>query len=468
MTSMDLKEVERKMLGDAYISDETKRLLQGLCDCGSRFAGTVSEKQAAGYLVERMKEYNLESIHLEDVEYLGWKRGKTLLEATGPEHKELECVGLPWSPGTPEGGVEAELLNMGNGTVVDYELQGNQVPGKIVMTTSFTPPWMRGQHRCEKLSRAENLKAAGFIYAKNDPGMLCETGVASWNPPETLGRIVGLPCVGTSKEVATYLSRLKERGKVRVRITAEHTSGPATTWNILGEIKGSEKPDEVILAGGHFDGHDVAVGAVDNASGICVMLEAARLLASHRESVKRTIRFIAFAGEETGDFGSSGYVLSHLDALDGFRFMFNLDGAGRAARPGVMVQGWPDALPFFKKVSQEMGQPMSVDVGFGIYSDHMPFALRGIHTASLVGGSSFTGSTGSRGWGHTKADTEDKVDIRDMREASACLARLLLRTASAEELPFGRKGREEIREMLKRYGYDEVMRVLGSYPSWLL
>jgi aminopeptidase YwaD len=235
----------------------------------------------------------------------------------------------------------------------------------------------------------------------------------------------------------------------------------------LGEIRGTEKPDEIFLVGGHFDGHDVAVGAMDNASGICVVLEAARLLARHKESVKRTIRFIAFAGEETGDFGSSGYVLSHIDELDKFKLMFNLDGAGRAARPGVMVQGWPDAVPFFKKVSQEMGQPMPVDVSFGIYSDHMPFALRGIHTASLVGGSSFTGSTGSRGWGHTKADTEDKVDIRDMREASANLARLLLRTAAVNELPFRRKGKEDTKEMLKRYGYDEVMEVLGSYPSWL-
>ncbi len=464
---VDFRDIEKEILGNAYISVETKRLLQGLCSCGSRFAGTASEKKAVAYLLERMKQYNLENVHTEEVAYLGWKRGKTLLEATEPEHRELECVGLPWSPSTPADGIEAELLNLGNGTTVDYELQSDQVPGKIVMMTSFTPPWMRGQHRCEKLTRAENLNAAGFVYVKNDPGMLCETGVASWNPPETLGRIVRLPCVGTSREVGAFLSRLRDRGRVKVRIMAEHTSGPATTWNVLGEIKGSEKPDEIILVGGHFDGHDVAVGAIDNASGVCVMLEASRLLANHRESVRRTIRFIAFAGEETGDFGSSGYVLNHLAELDRFKFMFNLDGAGRAARPGLMVQGWPDAVPFFKKVSQEMGQPMPVDVGFSIYSDHMPFALRGIHTASLVGGSSFTGSTGSRGWGHTKADTEDKVDIRDMREASACLARLLLRTAAVEELPFKQKRKEEIREMLRRYGYDEVMRVLGSYPTWL-
>ena len=111
---------------------------------------------------------------------------------------------------------------------------------------------------------------------------------------------------------------------------------------------------------------------------------------------------------------------------------------------------------------------MPIGVGFGLYSDHMPFALRGIHTANLRGGSSFRGSTGTRGWGHTKADTEDKVDIRDMREASAVLAWLILRMATADELPFKRKSNEDIKAMLQQHGYDEVMKLHGSYPSWLL
>ncbi len=463
----DLREIEKDILGEAYISNETQENLLTLCSFGSRFAGTPSEKQAVEYILGKMREYNLDNPHTEEIEYLGWKRGTTTFEVMEPESKELKCVGLPWTPSTPKGGVEAELLNLGNGTNIDYELHKDEVSGRIVMTTSFTPPWMRGQHRCEKLCRAENLGAAGFIYAKNDPGLLCETGVASWNPPETLGRIVGFPAVGTSKEVAKYLGRLQRKGKVKVRITANHTSSMDLTWNVVGEIIGKEKPDEVIVAGAHFDGHDIAVGAMDDAAGACVVLEAARLLARHKDAVKRTIRFITFPGEETGAFGSAGYVLSHLQNIDDIKFMFNLDGAGRASKPGVMVQGFPDTIPLFKKISLDMGQPMPVDISFSLYSDHMPFALRGIHTASLRGGDSFTTRSGSRGWGHTEADTEDKVDIRDMREADINLARLLLRMANAERLPFVRKSKEEVRSMLQEYGYFEVMKVLGSYPSWL-
>jgi hypothetical protein len=97
----------------------------------------------------------------------------------------------------------------------------------------------------------------------------------------------------------------------------------------------------------------------------------------------------------------------------------------------------------------------------------MPFSLRGIHTASLRGGRSFSGWSGTRGFGHTKADTLDKVDIRDMREAAANLARILLRTANADEIPFKRKEKKEIVKMLEHYGLAEVMNILGSFPSWL-
>jgi Iap family predicted aminopeptidase len=464
---VDLIEIEKDILGEAYISNETQSNLVNLCNFGSRFAGTPSEKEAVDYILEKMKTYNLDNSHLEEVKYLGWKRGSATLEVTEPVNKELDCIGLPWSPSSPKEGTEAELLDLGNGTYVDYELHKEEVPGKIVMTTAFTPPWMRGQHRAEKLCRAENLEAAGFIYAKNDPGLLCETGVASWNPPETLGRIVRLPSVGTSKEVAAYLGRLRKKGKVKVRIKASHSSGPAITWNVVGEIDGKEKPDEIIIAGAHFDGHDIAPGAMDDAAGACVVLEAARLLARHKDAIKRTIKFITFPGEETGDFGSAGYMLKHNDEADKIRFMFNLDGAGRASRPGVMVQAWPDSLPFFKKISAEMGQPMPTGVSFSLYSDHMPFSMRGIHTASLRGGNSFKASTGTRGWGHTRADTIDKVDVRDMREAACNLARLLLRLANATDLPFKRKSKNEIKKMLEHYGYDEVMKVLKSYPSWL-
>jgi len=128
--------------------------------------------------------------------------------------------------------------------------------------------------------------------------MLCEIGVTSWKPLETLGKIVRFPAVGTSYEVAAYLKRLIKNDKVKVKITSKHNSEPAVTWNVVGEVKGRILPDEVIIAGAHFDGYDIAPGEMDDAARACVVMEAARLLAIHKDSIMRTIRFITFPGEK--------------------------------------------------------------------------------------------------------------------------------------------------------------------------
>ena len=93
--SKNLGEIEKEILGEAYISNETRKNLLALCSFGSRFAGTPSEGEAVKYLLRKMKEYNLDKPHTEEVKYLGWKRGATKLEVTKPEKKELRCIGLP-------------------------------------------------------------------------------------------------------------------------------------------------------------------------------------------------------------------------------------------------------------------------------------------------------------------------------------------------------------------------------------
>ncbi len=115
----DLRTIDKDILGEAYVSDETLINLTRLCSFGSRFSGTPGERQAVEYMHKKMEEYGLDDPRLEEVEYLGWTRGTTKLEVLEPERKDLDCIGLPWIPSTPEGGVVAELLNMGQGTDVD-------------------------------------------------------------------------------------------------------------------------------------------------------------------------------------------------------------------------------------------------------------------------------------------------------------------------------------------------------------
>lgn len=464
---MDIQEIEENILGCIYASNESKQVHHQLCSFGSRFAGTPSEKRAVGYLAQKLKEYGLNNVHTEEFTYNGWWRGTTKFEVTNPIHRILPSVGLPWSPSTPTKGVEAELLNLGDGMKVDYEIYGEKVPGKIVMTTSFSPPWMRGAHRCEKMGRAENLGAKGFIYMKNDSGLLEETGVATWSTPKEMGRIADFPSVGISRETGAYLTRLGQNGPVKVRITMKHKIGSAIGRNIMGDIVGKENNGEILLVGAHFDGHDIAVGAMDDAAGTCVAVEAARTMVKHFDELRRTVRFVLFPGEEVGCFGSTAYVNNHLEELDSTRFMLNLDGAGRGTRSGILLQGFPESIQFFKQLGREMGINLRTGVNFGLYSDHMPYALRGVETASFPSGDSFQASSGTRGWGHTAADTEDKVDLRDLQEGAALVSRIITRMAIKEKLPMRRRSVEEVKAMLQRYALDEVMKVERGWPSFL-
>jgi Zn-dependent M28 family amino/carboxypeptidase len=133
----------------------------------------------------------------------------------------------------------------------------------------------------------------------------------------------------------------------------------------------------------------------------------------------------------------------------------------------MLLQGFPESIPFFKRLGVEMGTPLKTGVNFGLYSDHMPFALRGVETGNLASAEAFRANPGTRGFGHTKADTEDKVSLLDLQEWAAMVCKIMTRIATIEELPFRPRSVGEVKSMLSDYGLNEVMKVQRSWPSYL-
>jgi Zn-dependent M28 family amino/carboxypeptidase len=380
----------------------------------------------------------------------------------------LPCIGLPYSPSTPKEGLEGEFLSVGDGTHNEYELLKNEISGKIVMTTSRTPPYhKRWIHRCEKLGRAIQHGAKAFIFMNHFAGLGEVTGGARLGAFEGLGTLCDVPTIGISKETGSTLLRLQRDGVVKVKITSNHEAKPNTSWNVVAEIRGIKKPEEKIIIGAHFDGHDISQGAMDDAAGACVVIEAARAMAKYKDECSRTVKFIAFPLEEPGLFGSIAYVNAHKDEMKNIKFMLNLDGAGRAQRPGIMLQGFPELVPFFKNLGKEMKTRLPVGDSLSLYSDYLPYFLRGVPSANLASGSSFEQARTGRGYGHTKWDTIDKVDLRDMQEASATVTRIIWRLANMDDVPFEHKSLDEIRNILKESGYDETLRLEQRYPEFL-
>jgi Zn-dependent M28 family amino/carboxypeptidase len=451
MARPDLREADRDILGEGWLSDEPYRNVEAMSEIGSRFGGTESEKTAVKYMLAKMQEYGFENVHTEEFTYTGWIRGTAGLGVTSPVTRQLDCIGLPHT-GTFD--VEGEVVNLGYGTPGEFESNADRIKGRIVLVDAKSPSYFRrGIHRLEKYGRSVSSGAIGFIWMRDQGGHLAETG--------GLRAHCEIPGIGVTKEVGEGIKRLMSRGPVRVRIATENTVRDMPSWNVVGDIPGRTLKDHVVIIGAHFDGHDIATGSMDDASGAAVVMEAGRLLGRHRRLLRRTVRLICFPVEEIGLLGSFAYCRAHQGELDEFDFMLNLDGAGRDGDKGMALQGFTELIPFFKEVSRDMKWPMICDNAFGMNSDMYPFSLEGVPSASL---SVMEVVRTGRDYGHTAADTLDKVSSKWLRHDSLLVARTMLRMAAWEDVPVRHKAKDEIKKIMHDAGLLEVLRYTGRYP----
>lgn len=450
-----IEAAERDIVAELALTSEGYKNLTVLCDeFGSRFGGTPEDRKAVEYMLKKFEEYGLENVHGEEFMHNAWTRGPAKLETLSPLAKELKCISLPYNVAST---VEGEVVYVGHGTPDDYEATGDTIRGKVVMANAKSPSYYhRGVHRAEKLGRAIAGGAIGFIWMRWDPGLLEETGATRWLKP------VEIPCVGVSREVGEEIVRMQGKGPVKVRITTADTVRPAPVWNVVAEIKGRTNPEKVIVMGAHYDGHDIAPGAMDDGAGAMVVMETARALARNKDVIGKTLRFILFPIEEIGLGGSYNYVDMHRSDLDQIEMMFNLDGAGRSfSQPGVVLYGhWTSLFNYFKSVGKEMKQPMQVANSKSLYSDHLPFQLMGLPSGGLREFND--ANTGTRGWGHSAADTLDKVSPRALEGTASFLARLVLYMSNRTDWPGKRITEKEAQEVLG----PEYLEILKYEKRW--
>jgi len=439
--------VDKTILGEIYTSSESMDNLIVLCDeFGSRFPGTPGDRGSVEFMVEKLKSYGIENAHFETFKIPGWVRGKATLTVTEPIEKEIECISLPH---TLAAEVETNLVDLGDGAIDIYEKRKAEIEGNIVMVSSRNPTGMRrALHRTEKFNRSILAGARGFIFVNQYPAY----------GPQTGGMSPIIPSIGIAYEDGEFLARLlKRKGKVRVRIKTTDKNVEQTSYNVVADIPGITGDEEYVLVGAHYEGHDISQGAIDSGSGAAVVMEMARVLNKVKDQIKRRIRLVCFGVEEIGLYGSRAYVEQHASELDKLRFMLNLDAAGGVGRKGVVLNGLPELEPLLKKFVEEMKAEVPIHQQVSPYSDHWPFFLKGVPTGS-GGDPEARAQTGfGRGFGHSRYDTLDKVEMRYLREAAANYSRILLRVANADEWPAKHKEEEKIKEFIKTQGYDETV-----------
>lgn len=456
--------LERRLLGDVWTTDEPWDNLVHFCDViGNRWAGSDSEHAGGEWLKGKLEGYGLSNVRLEPVAFGAWTRGEARLTMVAPIERDFSVIALPYCPPAD---LTAELIDVGNGEQEDFERLGEAVRGKIAITAAETNPanarTEKLSHRTDKLRFAEDAGAVAIVYINQNPGMLHISGAIA----APGGRPAAIPGLGTSWEHGSTLLRLANGGGGGPATLRIHVGGAFhdnTSYNVVGDLIGAEHPDEIIVTGGHYDGHDISQAAMDDGAGTMVTLEAARVLAAlPAGSVKRTIRFMLFCGEEVGLFGSWGYTADHEDEMARTRFMLNLDGAGqgRGGTESLTLTGAPDLVEWFEGQAEAMHYRMPVTHRISPHSDHYPWAIRGVPTATLASKDDSPGLVG-RGWGHTEADTVDKGHPRGLQMSAAVVARLLLRIANDDGFPGRRRSREEMLEMLTEKGFDEPLRRAG-------
>jgi hypothetical protein len=403
--------------------------LEYLCDrIGNRVSGSPALEKAVTWAAAEMKSAGLENVRTIPVKVPHWVRGRESLVMMAPLSRPIEMLGLGGSVGTPPAGIEADVVTVSNFDQLQ-KLGRPAVAGKIVL---YNAPYegygVTNVYRTSGAARAAQLGAAAVLvrsitgFSMRSP----HTGATRYDDPAAK-----IPTAAVSVEDAASIGRLAARGvPVRVKLMMEaHTEPDADSFDVMGEIKGREKPDEVVVLGGHLDSWDIGQGAQDDGSGIMAAFEAVATMHKLNLRPRRTVRVVFWTNEENGGAGGQAYrkwlgdaVKNHVAAIemDGgaekpLGFGFGSEGTTRAGGPAPESPAAFERAVEIGKLLQGIGAGRISHGGGG--SDIQPLIAAGVPGFGLR-----TVSEHYFDWHHSNADTFDKVDPHDFKLNVASLA----------------------------------------------
>ena len=447
-------------LGATWTDDQPWRFLTDLTAIGSRMAGSEGERRAAGLVADAFERAGLADVRTEPFDLPAWERGSASLDVTvsdrdgEPSTRSFQALALPYSP---SGSASGELVDVGYGTPA--EIDERDVEGRIAVASTTTPSGGRFVHRMEKFGYAIDSGAVGFVFVNHLDGQLPPTGSL------TFGEEAEAVAVGVSKETGAWLREYAVGGATdavdaaegvvaRAELSVEASTTPGESRNVLGSA--GPDTDERVLLLAHYDAHDIAEGALDNGCGIATVATAAGILADADLPVG--VDVVAVGAEEVGLLGAE-HLADRLD-LDRVKGVVNVDGAGRFRDLVALAHASTAAASVAEAVSTATRQPIEVDAQPHPFSDQWPFVRRGVPALQLHSDSGDRG----RGWGHTHADTRDKVDDRNVREHAMLIA-LLVAEFAAPERDLPRLDRNELAAAFREADFETGMRAADLWPA---
>ena len=453
-----------RIVGEVFTEGRQLDYVSALSDrIGSRLTGTANERRAEEWAEGEMKRLGLANVRREPYRMgASWERGPASAAlVSGGNSRPLGVASYTWTPGT-EGPVEGEVVDVGAGRPEDVRRVAAQMKGRLALVVpegADLDSVIYNFYRAPGLVR--ELKDAGaraVFIAADKPHAILYTAPVEFS---ATGRLAALPTASLAREDVELLRRLMRQGETpRVRLDVHNKIGGAfEAANVVGEIRGRELPDELVVVGAHLDSNDLGPGALDNGAGSGAVLETARAVKALGLRPRRTIRFILFTGEEEGMVGSIAYVERHRAEMDKTVAALVMDiGAGRPQ--GWFSMGRTDLDAEIRELAQPLAQfgDFLIEHAAFAATDNAPFMAEGVPNLILI-----QDETPYFPVHHTIADTPDKIEPRDYASAVAVFASTAYEIADRPQR-FGRRlSSDEIKRMADETKVGEQWRAAGIW-----
>lgn len=440
-TLRNLKSIQEAALKSDYALKQTAYLSNNI---GPRLSGSAQAQRSIEYVADEMRKLGLE-VRLQKLSVPHWVRGietGELVEFPGMGKgttQKVVLTAIGGSIATPETGLTGEIVVVNNYEELN-RLGRSGVAGKIVMFNAKFDRELAAsgfgsqaygqavQYRGNGANAASRLGAVGVLVrsAGGSQNRLAHTGGMNY-----AADVTKIPAAAVSHEDADTIDYLAKMGTVRIKLVlTPKTLPPAESFNVIADLKGTEKPDEIVIVSGHLDSWDLGTGALDDAVGVAVSMQVPYLLRQLNLRPKRTIRFIAYMNEENGLVGGTTYaaeesanIAKHFAAIE--------SDLGASNTVGFLFTGKPEAIPYFAPISNVLlsqGAGISQLQPGGVGADIGPLTQRGVP--------SFAPWFDTRtyfNYHHTAADTFDKVDPNDLAKAGSVMAVLAYGLANLEQ-----------------------------------
>ena len=431
-------------------------------DIGGRVTGGAGYEKALVWGVEAFRRAGVDSVRLEAYPVPAkWEAVSASAASLEPAALPIRVVSFALAPSTA-GTLTAAVVDAGSGRKADFEKLGSRARGAIALVRSepmksFEDLFGEYLAAPEMMRAAVDHGAAAILFVSTRPRGLMYRHTITW------GEIAPIPMAQVGREDGLRLARWLDSGRaVRIRLDLQNRiGGPWQASNVVAEIRGEQKPEEIVLLGAHLDSWDLGTGALDNGVNCALVVDAARAIAAGPRP-KRTIRFVLFTSEETGLLGSLGYVRSHREELSRHVAAVVHDiGDGKIV--GYYTNGRPELDAPLKAILAplaSLGATGANDEAL-LGTDNFDFLLEGV--PNLVADQETDRYLADY---HAESDTFDKVDTERARNNAAVAAVTVVGIANADDRLGARQSRAQVSRVLETGKLDAQMKTYGLWSDW--